>query len=165
MHLQLSYELISRILRGRHTGKRMQFHWNFYWNFCIKQPFFTFTDTAYIKCTFVCGSVEIPVYIHLSCSLQTLLGCSNTGSLLTVMQKRTATFKSSAATIQTFRYSTVEPTAYPNLYPNVIYSHRCSARSCNNVTTNSPKNELDSLLAVYSSDLVSNQNVCNTTMV
>ena len=35
---------------------------------------------------------SVAVYIHFSCSFQTLLSCSNTDSLLTVMSKRTATF-------------------------------------------------------------------------
>ena len=159
MHHPLSYEHVGSIT-WQTRGKTIQFNWIlFYWNFCTKQPFFTSTDATYTKCIFVCGSVEMPVYINFSCSFQTLLSCSNTGSLSG--KKRTATFFQ----IQCGDNNTNFPLQYSNLYPNLFYSHRCSARNCNNVTTNSPKHEFHSLLAVYSSDLVLNQIIGNKILI
>ena len=105
---------------------------SFYWSFCTKQPFFTFTDTAHIKCMCVCGSVEIFIYslVRLLCTFISraaskpyLVAPTQIHCWPLCQKGRQLSFNSSVATtIQTFRYSMMEPTALQSIHLSNLFT-------------------------------------------
>ena len=139
------------------------------WNFCITQPFFTFTDTTHIykmyfcvrhRKTFIYSLVQLLCILISRAASKPYLVAPTWNHYWPLCKGNEGNLFSNPVWPQQYQLSATVwwVQLHSNLYPNLIYSHRCSARNCNNSTTNSPKYKFDSLLAVYSSDLVLNQN-------